>query len=494
MDIIPKPTSLLPGDGRFILSEETRIYVAPATLEVLNIGHYLAERLRPATGYAFPVEPVAGPPSLGHIYLTLVDADASLGDEGYTLRCGPEGLTLSAYGPAGLFWSIQTLRQLLPACVESPSVQPGPWSVPVVQVRDQPRFSWRGAMLDVGRHFFSVSDVKRYIDHLAYYKVNRFHLHLSEDQGWRIEIKTWPKLAEIGGSTQVGGGPGGFYTQEEYAEIARYAQSRYITLVPEIDMPGHTMAALAAYPELSREGIMPSLYTGTDVGISSLNTRSELTYQFVDDVIRELAILTPGPYIHIGGDEAFKTNDAEYIPFMERVQDIVQHYGKVAVAWQEIGKACLRPGTIVQFWTTHRNGIELARRAAAQGASIVMSPASKTYLDMKYASTTPLGLNWAGFVEVETAYDWDPSTLVAGLSEAQILGVEAPLWTETLCTLADISYMAFPRLPGINEIGWSPAQGRGWEEYRLRLASHAARFDRLGIGYYRSPEVVWAAA
>lgn len=497
MDLIPKPTSLLIGDGRFVLTEETRIYVAPATVEVLAIGAYLAERLRPATGLTLPVEPVAGPPASGHIYLTLLeDGDAALGyqalgEEGYTLRSGPEGVTVAAHRPAGLFWGTQTFRQLLPAGIEAGVHQVGPWAVPAVQVRDVPRFAWRGAMLDVGRHFFSVQDVKRYIDLLAYYKVNRFHLHLTEDQGWRIEIKTWPKLAEIGGSTQVGGGPGGFYTQEEYGEIARYAQSRYITVVPEIDMPGHTMAALASYPELSREGIMPSLYTGIDVGMSSLNTHSALTYKFVDDVIRELAIITPGPYIHIGGDEAHKTSDADYIPFMERVQEIVRNHGKIAVAWEEIAKTCLLPTTVVQFWNTHGKGMELARRAAEQGASIIMSPASRTYLDMKYDRSTALGLSWAGFVEVQTSYDWDPSTLVPGLPGSQILGVEAPLWTETLSTFDDIQYMAFPRLPGINEIGWSALQDRGWDEYRVRLAAHAARFEGLGIGYYRSPQVGW---
>lgn len=500
MDLIPKPTSLIPGDGRFSLSEDTRIYVTPATIEVLGIGHYLAERLRPSTGYELPVAPLAGPPAFGHIYLTLLDRDAlghdpvghdALGDEGYTLRCGPEGITVAAFGQAGLFWGIQTLRQLLPPAIETSLPQCGPWSLPAVTVRDAPRFAWRGAMLDVARHFFSVDDVKAFIDHLAYYKVNRLHLHLTDDQGWRIEIKTWPKLAEIGGSTQVGGGPGGYYTQEQYAEIVRYAQTRHMIIVPEIEMPGHTMAALASYPELSREGIMPSLYTGVDVGVSSLNTRSELTYQFVSDVLRELSILTPGPYIHIGGDEAYKTVDADYIPFIERVQEIVRNCGKIAIGWQEIAKAGLLPSTVVQFWTTHGNGIELARRAAVQGASIIMSPASKAYLDMKYDAATKLGLNWAGFVEVQTAYEWDPADVIAGLPAAQVVGVEAPLWTETVRTLNDIEYMVFPRLPGINEIGWSPVQGRAWEEYRVRLASHAARLEGLGIGFYRSPQVGW---
>ncbi len=493
MDIIPKPTSLIPGEGRFTLSEDTRIYVAPAAFDVLSIGHYLAERLRPSTGYTLPVEPIAGPPASGHLYLTLLDGDASLGEEGYTLRTGPEGITLAAYKAAGLFRSVQTLRQLLPASIETCSPQRGPWSLPAVTVRDAPRFAWRGAMLDVARHFFSVEDVKAFIDQLAYYKVNRLHLHLTDDQGWRIEIKTWPKLAEIGGSTQVGGGPGGYYTQEQYAEIVRYAQSRYMMVVPEIDMPGHTMAALASYPELSREGIMPSLYTGMDVGVSSLNTHSELTYQFVADVLAELAILTPGPYLHIGGDEAYKTRDEDYIPFMERVQAMVRNLGKIPVGWQEMAKTRLVPGAVIQFWNSHGNGMEMARRAAAQGASVLMSPASKAYMDMQYDATTRLGQHWAGFVEVQTAYQWDPTTFIADLPEVQIVGIEAPLWTETLRTLGDLEYMAFPRLPGINEIGWSPVEGLAWDEYSVRLASHAARLACLGINFYRSPQVVWPA-
>jgi hexosaminidase len=492
MDIIPYPMSVAAGDGSFTFTEHTRVYVAPATLEILNIGSYLAERLRPATGYALPVEPIAGPPASEHIYLTLLDGDPTLGEEGYTLHCGAEGVTVAAYRPAGLFWGVQTLRQLLPPTIESSVRQIGPWSLPAVTVRDIPRFSWRGAMLDVARHFFCVEDVKAYIDHLAYYKVNRFHFHLTDDQGWRIEIKSWPKLAEIGGSTQVGGGPGGFYTQEQYAEIVRYAQARYITVVPEIDMPGHTMAALASYPELSLEGIMPSLYTGVDVGVSSLNTRSEFTYQFVEDVVRDLAALTPGPYLHLGGDEAYKTSEADYVPFIERCQEIVARHGKIMVGWQEIAKARLLPTTIVQFWNLHAKSAELARCAVEQGAQIIMSPASKAYLDMKYDTATALGQSWAGFVEVQRSYEWDPLAVVDGLSEENIIGVEAPLWTETMATLADLEYMAFPRLPGINEIGWSPSQGRAWEEFRLRLASHAPRLERLGITYYRSPQVGWA--
>lgn len=491
MDIIPKPALLTPNEGRFDLAQDTRIYITPANVEVMTIGEYLADRLRPATGYPLPVTPAASAPTFGHIYLALLPTDTALGEEGYALRVGAEGVTLTAFRPAGLFRGVQTIRQMLPAAIELPSVQPGPWSLAGVDIRDVPRFAWRGAMLDVSRHFFSVEDVKRYIDYLAYYKVNRFHIHLTDDQGWRIEIKSWPKLAEIGGSTQVGGGPGGFYTQEQYAEIVRYAQNCYMTVVPEIDMPGHTMAALASYPELSREGIMPSLYTGIDIGVSSLNTRSEFTYRFIDDVIREVAALTPGSYIHIGGDEAFKTSETDYIAFIERCQEIVAQHGKVAVGWQEIAKARLLPTTIVQFWNIHARSVDLARRALEQGARIVMSPASRVYLDMKYDVATALGQSWAGCVEVHQSYEWEPVTVVEGLAEENVIGVEAPLWSETALTLDDVEYLAFPRLPGINEIAWSAVTGRNWEEYRDRLAGHGPRLEKMGIDYYRSPQVGW---
>ncbi|MGB9777257.1 MAG: family 20 glycosylhydrolase, partial [Anaerolineae bacterium] len=251
-NLIPRPVSVALGNGRFLLTASTRITVNPGTPELLAVGTYLAERLRPATGYDLPVEAVAGAPPPNSIYLTTADGDPSLGEEGYELTVRPEGVTLTAPHPTGLFWGCQTLRQLLPPAVERLTVQHGEvWAVPAVVIRDFPRFAWRGMMLDVSRHFFGAETVRRLIDLLAFYKINRLHLHLSDDQGWRIMIPSWPNLALYGGSTQVGGGPGGYYTQEEYAEIVAYARSRQITVVPEIDMPGHTNAALASYPELN---------------------------------------------------------------------------------------------------------------------------------------------------------------------------------------------------------------------------------------------------
>jgi hexosaminidase len=358
--------------------------------------------------------------------------------------------------------------------------------VPAVRIEDRPRFAWRGFMLDTARHFFPPADVRRLIALAARYKLNRFHLGLANDQGWRLEIRSWPRLAEIGGSTQVGGGPGGFYTQEEYAGLAAYAAERFVTLVPEIDAPGHTHAALASYPELNCSAIAPPLYTGIEVGFSSLCIHKELTYRFLADVLGELAALTPGPYLHIGGDEAHATPAEDYAYFIERIQDIVRSCGKQMAGWEEIARSRLLPGTLVQQWKTAD-----LQAALSQGARIIASPANRAYLDMKYCPESRLGLEWAGLVEVPDAYQWDPLSEYPTLAENDLAGVEGALWSETIACLEDAEYLAFPRLPGLAEIAWSPRGGRSWEEYRLRLAAHAPRLEALGIHYYPSPHVPW---
>ncbi len=488
--IIPLPASAKPTGSTFNLNPTTKIYVepgAPGTDEELRaIGRYLADKLKASTGYDLQVASAEGAPQKGGILLTTIDGDPALEEEGYELTVTPDGVNLKAYRPAGLFRGIQTIRQLLPAAIESPGAQPGPWTIPSGTIRDTPRFAWRGAMLDVSRHFFKLEDVKRYIDLLAYYKINYFHIHLTDDQGWRIEIKSWPKLTEIGGSTQVGGGPGGYYTQDEYAQIVAYAQNRYITVVPEIDMPGHTNAALASYPELNCNDTAPSPYTGTSVGFSSLCIEKDITYAFIDDVIREIAALTPGPYIHIGGDEAKATKTDEYIRFIERVQKIVQANGKQIVGWDEITEAEVLPGSLVHHWN-----LDPSKNTTPPGTKIIMSIASKAYMDMKYDPSTPLGADWAGFISVKDGYDWDPATVRKGISETDILGVEAPLWSETLATIDEIEYMTFPRLLGYAEIGWSPAAGRSWDEYRVRLGAQGPRLTLMGVDFYPSPEVPW---
>src|SRR5262249_37087095 len=300
----------------------------------------------------------------------------------YELTIQPDGVTIAAREPAGLFYGVQTLRLLLPPFVEFRGVRPDkarPVAAPSARIVDRPRFAWRGAMLDVARHFFSVDEVKRYLDLMALYKLNRLHLHLADDQGWRVEIDSRPELTRTGGRTQVGGGRGGFYSKAEYASLVAYAAARFITIVPEIDMPGHTNAALASYPELTCTGEAPPLYTGTDVGFSALCIDRDATYRFIDDVVREIAAMTPGPYFHIGGDEVRTLGASAYNAFIERVQRIVASHGKQVIGWDEIAGAQLAPGTIVQHWRPKTS----PAAAVARGAKVIVSSANRLYVDMK---------------------------------------------------------------------------------------------------------------
>ncbi len=486
-NLIPKPVSVVPTGDYFTLKPNTPILVLGGSEELTRIGEYLAGILRPSTGYPVNVKSASKEPVRNAIYLNLSDYCQVPGEEGYELTITRRIVKLTAKHPAGLFRGIQTIRQLLPAAVEMATKQEALWRMATGTITDYPDYSYRGAMLDVSRHFFGVEDVKRFADFLAYYKMNVLHLHLSDDQGWRIEIKSWPNLALHGGSTQVGGGPGGYYTQEQYSEIVQYALDRFITIVPEIDMPGHTNAALSSYAELNCDGKARELYTGTQVGFSTLCTSKEITYQFIDDVVREISALTPGPWFHIGGDESHVTKLEDYIPFINRVQDIVLSHGKKVIGWDEIALAQLRTGSIAQHWSSAEN----AQKAVSQGAMILMSPARKAYLDMKYDKTTELGLRWAGLIEVNTGYDWDPATITPGISKEHIIGVESPLWTETITNMKEIEFMVFPRLPGYAEIGWTPSSLRSWDEYKSRLAGHGERFEAMGINYYRSPVVPW---
>jgi hexosaminidase len=483
--IIPKPTATTPGRGVFTIGPDTRIVVRPGATQAARIAAELAGLIGRRAGYELRVSTARGAPPTGAILLA-AEEKATLGREGYELAIASRGVTLLARGPEGLFRGVQTIRQLLPPSIEAGNVAPGPWTLPAGRIQDVPRFAWRGSMLDVARHFFTVDDVKRYIDLMALYKLNRLHLHLTDDQGWRIAIRSWPRLTRHGGSTQVGGGPGGFYTQADYAAIVAYAKSRYVVVVPEIDMPGHTNAALASYPQLTCDGVAPPLYTGNEVGFSSLCVDRKATYRFVDDVVREVAALTPGPWFHVGGDEASATSPDDYTVFVRRVQRIVRSHGKRMIGWEEIAQAPLDRTAIAQHWHT-----DLARRAADRGMRVIMSPATKAYLDIKYDSATRLGTDWAGYNSVRDSYEWNPATQVAGVTERDVLGVEAPLWTETTATRADLDVMAFPRLLSIAEIGWSPAAGRSWRDYRRRLAAQGPRLTALGVGFYRAPEVPW---
>src|SRR5882757_1245381 len=415
--LIPLPTSqrALPGQS-FTLQPWTIVGVASDAGEsraTKKIADQLTDQLRRSTGYPLPVIPVV--PGLTTIKLSS-KGPASLGAEGYQLHADRSGLSVTAATPEGLFRGVSTLRQLLPAKADAATRQAGPWTVAGTAIADSPRFGYRGAMLDVSRHFFSVAEVKRYIDLISLYKLNKLHLHLADDQGWRIQVDSWPRLTTYGGSLEVDGTPGGSYTKAQYKEIVQYASDHYLTVIPEIDTPGHTNAALASYAQLNCDGVAPPLYTGTDVGFSSLCVAKDLTYKFLDDVFREVSQQTPGDIVHLGGDEAHSTPHTDYQTFVPKAASSITKQHKRVMGWQEIGDTDLPPGSIAQYWGTDDEGSqELARKAAAKGATVVMSPANRAYLDMKYDESTPYGQDWAGLVDVKTAYDWNPATLVPGL-------------------------------------------------------------------------------
>jgi hexosaminidase len=505
--IIPKPVSVVATGNGFGLTSTSLILVEGENEDLINIGNMLSTELSAITGFNNKVETTAGTPKEGNIYLVLGGADAKLGSEGYELTITEDLITIKANEPVGVYMGAQTLLQLVPvAKANTPNDR---YRIATGNIIDYPTYAWRGSMLDVARHFFSVEDVKRYIDMISFYKMNILHLHLSDDQGWRIEIKSWPNLALHGGSTQVGGGKGGYYTQEQYKDIVAYAASRYVTIVPEIDMPSHINAALASYGELNggtkvpvegifkgaltTQGILDGknrpteLYTGIEVGWSTLRLDKPATFKFVNDVVRELSEITPGPYLHIGGDEAHVTKKEDFIEFINRFSDIVKANGKQMIGWEEIAQAKIDGNAIAQHWASE----EHAQEAASKGAKIIMSPSKKVYLDMQYDSTSRLGLHWAAYIEVDESYNWDPATRVEGIEKSDIIGVEAPLWSETIATMDDIEYMLFPRLIGVAEIGWSPAEGRSWDEYKVRLANHGPRMKAKGIDFYRSSKVPW---
>ncbi|SCL22388.1 hexosaminidase [Micromonospora inyonensis] len=488
-DVLPVPASVRPEPGAdFPLTADTVIRAEPAARAEAD---RLATLLRPATGHPLPVTVDPAAPAAGA--LTLALADPGLGPEGYRLDITPTGVRLTAATPAGLGHGVQTLRQLLPAAVESPTPVAGPWSLPGGTIADHPRYGHRGAMLDVARHFFGVDEVLRVVDHLARYKLNHLHLHLTDDQGWRLAIDSWPRLAEIGGATAVGGGPGGWYSQADYRRIVGYAAERHVTVVPEIDLPGHTHAALTAYGRLAPDGVTPPPYTGTEVGFSYLDPDRELTYSFVADVLGEVAALTPGPYLHVGGDEAFKVPADAYARFVDRVQRIVADTGKTVLGWHQIAPAPHSPGRVLQYWGRTATDPVVAD-AVRRGARLLMSPADRTYLDMRYAPDSPVGHDWAGAIDVRRAYDWDPAGYLDDVPAEAVLGVAAPLWTEYVTSRAELEYMLLPRLPALAELGWSPRATHDWAGFRRRLAAQGPRWETAGAGYHRSPEVPWPVA
>lgn len=466
-------------------------------------GAVLREAIRRRTGIALGKED--GPPEIGDIVMRIDPAVADA--EGYTLLV-TDRAEITGADSAGLFYGVQTLLQML-------RQDDSGWSLPRAVVSDAPRFPYRGVMLDVARHFFDVAEVRAFIDRASALKFNHLHLHLTDDQGWRLHIDAWPRLTEQASSTSVGGDPGGFYSKDDYREIVEYAAARHMIVVPEIDLPGHTHAIGLAYPEIVEAPVMNDEllaesaelgqalpvagepYLGSGVGHSSVRIRDAGTYAFIRDVLTEIAEITPGPYLHIGGDESLGTAPHDFEYFAERVTAMTFEVGKTPIAWHEVGAAGgIAEGTIGQYWgntTPAGTHAREGRHFVTRGGKLIMSASNVAYLDMKYTPDFPLGATWAAIIDVRSAYEWEP-TSVLGVPEDAILGVEAPLWTETIRTLADIDQLFLPRAAAHAEIAWSPrnAPARTWDSFRERVGELAPKWRHEGLNFHRSPEIAWA--
>ena len=486
-NLIPKPIRIVPTHDAFGLDQYTAIYTSQNVQGFVEIGEFLAEKIKNKTGLILPVNDEDDDTIDRMIYIHQTDSLADQGNEAYQILISRDSIIVNAAKAEGAFRGIQTLRQIIPETSNDTLATQPIWPVPTGKILDAPFFEFRGSMLDVARHFFSVEDVKKYIDVLAYYKINVLHLHLSDDQGWRIEIKSWPKLTEVGGSTEVGGEAGGFFTQEDYKDIVAYAAQHYITIIPEIDMPGHTNAASVSYPFLDGTGKALKPYEGTRVGFSTFDTDKDTVYEFIDDVVREISAITPGPYFHIGGDESHATKPVDYIKFVNRVEKIVQKHGKKMIGWDEIATADVDSSSISQFWSSESN----AALAVEKGLKVILSPAKKAYLDMKYDPLSEHGLTWAAYIPVDTAYNWSPEHYTAQIPKEHILGVEAPLWSETISNISELEYLAFPRAIGYSELSWSIPENRNWDNYKIRLANQAPFLERMEVNFYRSPLIEW---
>ena len=486
LPLVPAPLLVEPGAGLpFVVAAGTRVVTGDSPAEI-SAGVLAAELVGPAL--AAPLALGTGAGGEPGTIAVLLDDDAGPLDhdpaERYTLTVTARSVQIRAPRPAGLLRGAATLRQLL---VRHDG---GSVTVPAVTIHDAPRYAWRGLSLDVARHFFPVDAVRAVLCAMAQLKLNHLHLHLTDDQGWRLDLPSRPLLVERSSGTEVGGGPGGHYSAEDYERILAHAAARHITVVPEIDVPGHVNAALHAYPDLAPDDVPPPAYTGVGVGFSRLHRDLPATEEFLRDVFGDLAAMTPGDFLHIGGDEVLTMPPDEYAWFVRTVQDVVGARGKQVVGWQEIAHAELDPGTVVQLWDPRADAAPIVA-AAARGARVLLSPATHVYLDMKYDAATDLGLTWAGHVELRDAYEWEPADAVPGLSADAVVGVESAVWTETLGTTDDLFVMLLPRLAAVAEVAWSAPDRRGWPDFRRRVAGLGVGWDRDGFLWYPSPQVDW---
>lgn len=522
VNIIPQPVKLVKNAGNFVINSQTNLVVA--NKEDQATATFLNKYLTDYYGFALPITQKA---SKNSIKFTSKKNSSGLKGEGYALKSDKNGVEITGNSPIGTFYGMQTLIQLLPV-EKSNSL-----AIAAVEVNDEPRFVYRGAMLDVGRHFFPVSFVKKYIDYLALHKLNYFHWHLTEDQGWRIEIKKYPKLTEIGSKRNgsiIGRYPGkgsdntveqGFYTQEEVKEIVKYAADRFITVIPEIEMPGHGSAAIAAYPELS---CFPNEKTNLpDNMISDLSKKemasgrnkivqetwgvhadifvpTENTFKFLEDVIDEVVTLFPSKYIHIGGDEAPKDawKKSEFCQqlikeknlkdehglqsyFIQRMEKYINKKGRTLIGWDEILEGGLAPNAVVMSWRGEEGGIA----AAKENHQVIMTPGSHVYLDHSQTKNEK-EVTIGGFLPLEKVYSYEPIPKELNEQQAKyVLGAQGNVWTEYMANPAKVEYMIFPRLSALSEVLWSSKESKDWAQFQTKVETMKKRYVIWGANYFK---------
>lgn len=506
INLIPNPVSLVQNEGSFKLSKNT---VFSATDPgAITVSSYFASKINQATGYQLQI----GNKEASNGIALIIDNTLDTNDEGYTLDVTAKGVTVKAKTAQGLFYGMQSFMQLLPAEIESTKAVSGiDWSVPCVSIKDEPRFKYRGVMLDPCRHFIPVENVKKHLDILALFKINRMHWHLTEDQGWRIEIKKYPKLTEVGSKRIDGEGTeyGGFYTQEEIKEIVEYAADRFITIVPEIELPGHELAAIASYPELSCKGepITPRVIWGVEDIVMCAG--KEETFQFLQDVFDEVAPLFPGEYIHIGGDECPKTSwkncplcqqrirqeglkaDKNHTAeeklqsyFVQRMEKyLAEKHGKKIIGWDEILEGGLAPTATVMSWRGEEGGIA----AASMGHEVIMTPSSNgMYIDQFQGDPKiePVSIGGYDILERVYAYNPTPDTLVAIGKEHFVQGVQTNLWSEYMYTTDLLEYRAYPRVLALSEIAWTPVARKDYKDFERRIDNALVRLDAYDVNYH----------
>ena len=500
INVIPKPLSLVQNEGSFKVTKSTKFYAS--TPEAKTIATFFASKIESSTGYdlAISEEEVSS-----NAIALLIDNSLEVNDEGYTLDATDKLVSIKAKTAKGLFYGMQTLMQLLPAEIESTTVVNGiAWTLPCVTIKDEPRFAYRGIMLDPCRHFIPVENIKKQLDVLALFKINQFHWHLTEDQGWRIEIKKYPKLTEIGSKRVDGEGTeySGFYTQEQIKEVVAYASERFINVIPEIELPGHALAAISAYPELSCKGdsLSPRIIWGVEEDVYCAG--KEETFKFLEDVISEVVTLFPGEYFHIGGDECPKVrwekcplcqkrmrenklkNEHELQSyFVQRIEKVLASHGKKMIGWDEILEGGLAPSATVMSWRGEDGGIA----AASMDHDVIMTPGSNgMYLDHYQGDSKIEPVAIGGYTLLEKTYSYNPvpDTLV-GLGKSNFVkGVQGNIWSEYMYTTDLMEYRIYPRILAVAEIGWTPLEGKDYKDFERRIDNALVRLDSHGINYH----------